>query len=62
MDEEIKSMEKNKTWELAHLPKRHNTIGLKWIQKAKRTVDGEIGMYKTYISSSMAKNYIKEMI
>jgi hypothetical protein len=35
MDEEIKAVEKNKTWELVKLPKGHKAIGVKWVYKKK---------------------------
>ena len=31
MDEEIKAIEKNKTWDLVELPKGHQAIGVKWV-------------------------------
>lgn len=31
MDEEIKTINKNDTWELASLPKGKNAIGVKWV-------------------------------
>ncbi|GJR20012.1 retrovirus-related pol polyprotein from transposon TNT 1-94 [Tanacetum coccineum] len=36
MDEEIKSIEKNDTWELTTLPKGQKAIGVKWVYKAKK--------------------------
>ena len=36
MDEEINAIEKNKTWELADLPKRKKVNGFKWVYKTKR--------------------------
>ena len=35
MKEEIKSIEKNETWELMDLPKEKKAIGLKWVFKIK---------------------------
>ncbi|GJW86332.1 retrovirus-related pol polyprotein from transposon TNT 1-94 [Tanacetum coccineum] len=35
MEEEIKSIEKNDTWELTTLPKGQKAIGVKWVYKAK---------------------------
>ena len=35
MKEEIKSIEKNETWELMNLPKEKKPIGLKWVFKIK---------------------------
>ncbi|GJV20713.1 retrovirus-related pol polyprotein from transposon TNT 1-94 [Tanacetum coccineum] len=36
MEEEIKSIEKNDTWELTTLPKGQKAIGVKWVYKAKK--------------------------
>ncbi|KAL4384136.1 hypothetical protein GQ457_15G014370 [Hibiscus cannabinus] len=36
MDEEIKSIEKNNTWELSELPNGHEAIRVKWIFKKKK--------------------------
>ncbi|KAG8367219.1 hypothetical protein BUALT_Bualt16G0049800 [Buddleja alternifolia] len=36
MDEEIKSIRKNNTWELGTLPKGKTTIGVKWMCKTKK--------------------------
>ncbi|GMJ16253.1 hypothetical protein HRI_005294500 [Hibiscus trionum] len=46
MDEEIKSIEKNNTWELSELPKGHEAIGVKWIFKKKKNARGEVVRYK----------------
>ncbi|KAL4297638.1 hypothetical protein GQ457_12G007010 [Hibiscus cannabinus] len=46
MDEEIKSIEKNNTWELSELPKGHEAIGVKWIFKKKKNASGEVVRYK----------------
>ncbi|KAJ4700820.1 Retrovirus-related Pol polyprotein from transposon TNT 1-94 [Melia azedarach] len=35
MDEEIKAIVKNDTWELVSLPKGHKAIGVKWVYKVK---------------------------
>ena len=40
MDEEIKAIMKNDTWELATLPKGHQEIGVKWVYKAKKNAKG----------------------
>ena len=47
MDEEIRSIEKNKTWELTNLPKGRKTIKVKWVYKTKRNVKGEVQRYKS---------------
>ena len=46
MNEEIRVIEKNKTWELTSLPKGYKAIGVKWIYKIKHTADGNIERYK----------------
>lgn len=46
IDEEIKAIERNETWELASLPKGHKMIGVKWVYKAKKNAKGEIVKYK----------------
>ena len=47
MDEEIKAIKKNDTWELSSLPKGHKAIGVKWVYKAKKNTKGEVDIYKT---------------
>ncbi|GAU35304.1 hypothetical protein TSUD_389290 [Trifolium subterraneum] len=54
MDEEIKAIKKNDTWELASLPKGHKAIGVKWVYKAKKNSKGEVERYKTRL---VAKGY-----
>ncbi|CAO2836221.1 unnamed protein product [Amaranthus hypochondriacus] len=54
MKEEIRSIEKNDTWELATLPKGHKAIGVKWVYKIKRGADGSIDRYKARL---VAKGY-----
>ena len=46
MDDEIKAIEKNDTWELTSLPKGHKAIGVKWVYKAKKNAKGEVERYK----------------
>ncbi|XP_044498498.1 uncharacterized mitochondrial protein AtMg00820-like [Mangifera indica] len=57
IDEEIATIEKNNTWELIELPKRHKTIGVKWIYKTKLKGNGEVDKYKTCL---VAKGYKQE--
>ncbi|KNA15164.1 hypothetical protein SOVF_100720, partial [Spinacia oleracea] len=54
MKEEIHSIKKNDTWELATLPKGHKAIGVKWFYKIKRGADGSIDRYKARL---VAKGY-----
>ncbi|KAJ4718980.1 Retrovirus-related Pol polyprotein from transposon TNT 1-94 [Melia azedarach] len=46
MDEEIKVIVKNDTWELVSLPKGNKVIRVKWVYKAKQNSNGEIERYK----------------
>ncbi|KAL0364919.1 UNVERIFIED_CONTAM: Retrovirus-related Pol polyprotein from transposon TNT 1-94 [Sesamum angustifolium] len=46
MEEEIKMIEKNNTWELADRPKDKEVIGVKWIYKTKLNADGSIQKHK----------------
>ena len=40
MDEEMESLEKNKTWVLIDKPKQQKLVGCKWIFKRKEGVSG----------------------
>ena len=55
-EDEIKSIVKNKTWDLAELPVGAKAIGLKWIFKIKRNSDGSINKFKARL---VAKGYIQ---
>ncbi|KAL0456199.1 UNVERIFIED_CONTAM: Retrovirus-related Pol polyprotein from transposon RE2 [Sesamum latifolium] len=46
MEEEIKMIEKSKTWELTDRPKDKEVIGVKWIYKTKLNADGSIQKHK----------------
>eukprot|EP00253_Pinus_taeda_P007670 PITA_07670 len=46
MNEEIGAIEKSKTWELVHLPEGKDAIGVKWVYKTKRNVEGKIDRHK----------------
>ena len=54
MDAEIKSIEKNDTWELTDLPKGQKTIGVKWVFKTKLNEKGEVDKHKARL---VAKGY-----
>ncbi|CAJ2640870.1 unnamed protein product [Trifolium pratense] len=54
MDEEIKAIKKNETWELVSLPKGHKAISVKWVYKAKKNSKGEVERYKARL---VAKGY-----
>ena len=57
MDEEITTIEKNHTWDLAELPKGKDVIGLKWVYKTKYKEDGSIQKHKARL---VAKGYSQQ--
>jgi transposase InsO family protein len=46
MDEEIKSIKQNNTWDVVKLPKNKRAIGCKWVYKLKRDENGQVCSYK----------------
>lgn len=46
MDEELRAIEKNDTWESTTLPKGHAAIGVKWVNKTKKNSKGEVERHK----------------
>jgi hypothetical protein len=46
MQSEIDAVEKNRTWELADLPRGHRAITLKWVFKLKRDEAGAVVKHK----------------
>ncbi|RVW71292.1 hypothetical protein CK203_060098 [Vitis vinifera] len=46
IEEEIRALEKNGTWEFAKLLKEKNLVGSKWIFIVKYKADGSVGRYK----------------
>lgn len=47
MNEEIKAIEKNNTWDLVDFPKeKKNLIGVKWVYKTKLREKDEIERFK----------------
>ena len=54
MDEEIRAIERNETWDLVELPKGYQPIGVKWIYRKKMNAQGEIERYKARL---VAKGY-----
>lgn len=55
MDEEIKAIEHNNTWELTSLPKGGHPIGIKW--GYKRNIDAEVEWYKGRLA---VKDYMQK--
>lgn len=54
MEEEIKSITKNDTWELTTLPQGHKAIGVRWVYKEKKNAKGDVERYKARL---VAKGY-----
>lgn len=46
MEEEMRMIEKNQTWELTDYPQGKNVIDVKWIYKIKFKADGSIQKHK----------------
>ncbi|CAA6656933.1 unnamed protein product [Spirodela intermedia] len=46
MEEEMASIEENRTWSLVDLPHGRRAIGLKWVYKVKRDENGAVAKYK----------------
>ena len=44
--EEIKALEKNRTWEICTLPKRHKLVGCKWVFFLEYKADGTFDRHK----------------
>jgi hypothetical protein len=57
MDNEMQSIYKNGTWELATLPPGQKIIGLKWVFKLKKNADGEVVKHKARL---VAKGYVQQ--
>ncbi|KAK6118919.1 hypothetical protein DH2020_047337 [Rehmannia glutinosa] len=57
MEEEIKMIEKNETWELTDLPQDKEAIGVKWVYKTKLNPDGSVQKYKARL---VAKGYAQQ--
>jgi hypothetical protein len=54
MLEEMRALEKNKTWELVDLPPGKQPIGCKWVFTIKQTLEGKVDRYKARL---VAKGY-----
>jgi hypothetical protein len=56
MQSEIDAVEKNRTWELADLPRGHSSITLKWVFKLKRYETGAIVKHKARL---VARSFVQ---
>ncbi|WVZ96400.1 hypothetical protein U9M48_042040 [Paspalum notatum var. saurae] len=57
MQEEINSIEENKTWKLVDQPPRYRPIGLKWVFKLKKDAAGRVVKHKARL---VAKGYVQK--
>lgn len=57
MDEEIRSLEENHTWEIVDLPKGSKVVGCKWVYKIKTDENGIISRYKARL---VARGYTQK--
>ncbi|TYK00722.1 copia-like protein [Cucumis melo var. makuwa] len=46
MNEELKALEQNNTWDMVELPKGKKPVGCKWVYKIKYNSDGTVERYK----------------
>ena len=57
MQEEMKMINKNETWQLVERPKNHKVIGVKWVFKTKLNPDGLICKHKARL---VVKGYAQQ--
>jgi hypothetical protein len=57
MDEEIKCIENNQTWNLVDVPEDKDVISVKWIYKTKQDVDGNVQKHKV---RSVARGFTQQ--
>lgn len=49
MNEEMKAIERNNTWQLETLPKGKQPMAVKWVYKIKKNAKGEVEKYKAWL-------------
>ncbi|CAJ2634633.1 unnamed protein product [Trifolium pratense] len=57
MIDELKSIEKNKTWDLCKLPSEKRAIDVKWVYKVKQNPEGQVVKYKARL---VAKGFLQK--
>ena len=57
MEEELRSIQKNNTWEMVNLPSNKKAIEVKWVFKTKVKPSGEIAKYKARL---VAKGFLQK--
>lgn len=60
MNDELKLIEKNKTWELVDLPEGKKPIGVRWVYKMKENPKGTIIKHMDFCKDKVhtLKNYL----
>jgi hypothetical protein len=57
MNEELRSLKKNATWEITDLPAGKKSVGCKWVYTVKYKADGTIDRFKARL---VAKGYTQK--
>ena len=57
MEQEIKSVKQNRTWELVPLPDGHHPITLKWVFKLKKDELGTVIMHRVWL---VARDFVQQ--
>ena len=58
MDEEMRSLKENNTWEVSELPKGQRAIGGKWCYRIKTDSDGNPARYKArFVAQGLSQRY-----
>lgn len=61
MNEEMKSLENNKTWDIVIPQKDINIVGCKWVYKIKRDTNGQVLKYKArLVAKGFSQKYGKD--
>ncbi|RDX73154.1 putative mitochondrial protein, partial [Mucuna pruriens] len=58
MEEDIKMIKKNNTWELVECPHGKDIIGVKWVYKTKLNLDGTIQKHNARLQQGIDYNEI----
>ncbi|KAA0049857.1 Beta-galactosidase [Cucumis melo var. makuwa] len=60
--EEMKALEKNRTWEICALPKGHKTVGCKWVFSLKYKADGTLDRHKLDVKNAFLNGDLVEEV
>ena len=56
MEDEMRALDANDTWNLVDLPQHYKSIGCKWVDKVKHNYDGSVNRYKAQL---VARGYMQ---